>query len=295
VRPDLGPEPVLERRDDPPAARVVLRVRARDDEEVERQADGEAADLDVALLEDVEEAHLDALREVRQLVDGEDPAVGTRDQPVVERQLVTQVAAFGDTDRVDLADEVGDRDVGRGELLGIAAVARQPVDRRVVTELVDERPCRRGDGRVRVVIELAAADDGDRLVEEADEQPRHPGLGLPSLAEEDEVLAGEDGVLDGGQHGLVVAHDARKDRLALAEPREQVGAQLLLDAPAAPAGSSERTEGRRAGGCGRGHRDSRIEVRRVVDSGRRAYVRPPGASNPPRSWGLLQAGRDPSA
>ena len=53
VRPDLRPEAVLERRDDPAAARVVLGVGAGDDEQVERQADREAADLDVALLEDV--------------------------------------------------------------------------------------------------------------------------------------------------------------------------------------------------------------------------------------------------
>ena len=39
VRPDLRPEAVLERRDDPAAARVVLGVRAGDDEQVERQAD----------------------------------------------------------------------------------------------------------------------------------------------------------------------------------------------------------------------------------------------------------------
>ena len=43
VGPDLRPEPVLERRDDSAAARVVLGVRAGDDEQVERQADREAA------------------------------------------------------------------------------------------------------------------------------------------------------------------------------------------------------------------------------------------------------------
>ena len=72
VGPDLRPEAVLERRDDPAAARVVLGVGRRDDVQVERQPDDEAADLDVALLEDVEEADLDPLGEVRQLVDRED-------------------------------------------------------------------------------------------------------------------------------------------------------------------------------------------------------------------------------
>ena len=57
------------------------------------------------------------------------PAVRARDEPVVEGQLVGQVAALGDLDRIDLADEVRDRDVRRRELLRVAPVARQPVDR----------------------------------------------------------------------------------------------------------------------------------------------------------------------
>ena len=128
VGPDLGPEAVLERRDDPPARGVVLRVGDGDDVQVEREPDREAADLDVALFEDVEQADLDALGQVGQLVDRDDAAIGARDQPVVEGQLVGQVAALGDLDRVDLADEVGDRDVRRGQLLAVAAIARQPVD-----------------------------------------------------------------------------------------------------------------------------------------------------------------------
>ena len=140
--PDLRAEPVLERRDDPPARRVVLRVGAGDHVQVERQSDGEAADLDVALLEHVEQADLDPLGEVGQLVDRDDAAVGARDEPVVEGQLVRQVAALGDLDRVDLADEVGDRDVGRRQLLGVAPVARQPVDGGVVAVALDDRAAR---------------------------------------------------------------------------------------------------------------------------------------------------------
>ena len=143
VRADLGAEAVLERRDDPAAVRVVLRVRRRDEHHVERQPDLVAADLDVALFEHVEQTDLDALGEVGQLVDREDAAVGARDEAVVDRELVREVAALGDLDRVDLADEVGDRRVRRRELLAEAAVAVHPLDRRVVAVLGDE------DARVR--------------------------------------------------------------------------------------------------------------------------------------------------
>ena len=105
---------------------------------VERQADLVAADLHVALLEHVEQADLDALGEVGELVDGEDAAVGARHQAVVQRQLVGEVAALGDLDRVDLADQVGDRRVGRGQLLAEAVVAMHPRRSGVVALLGDE-------------------------------------------------------------------------------------------------------------------------------------------------------------
>jgi hypothetical protein len=50
----LGPEPVLERRDDTAAVRVVLRVCARDEQHVEGQPQLVAAHLDVALFQDVQ-------------------------------------------------------------------------------------------------------------------------------------------------------------------------------------------------------------------------------------------------
>ena len=88
VRAHLGPEPVLERRDDAAAVRVVVGVRGRDEQQVERQPDPVAADLDVALLQDVEQRDLDPLGQVGELVDRHDAAVGPRDHPVVDRELV---------------------------------------------------------------------------------------------------------------------------------------------------------------------------------------------------------------
>ncbi len=84
VGADLGAEAVLQRGDDAAAVGVVLGVGARDEQQVERQPQGVAADLDVALLEHVEQRDLDPLGEVGQLVDAEDAAVGARDQAVVD-------------------------------------------------------------------------------------------------------------------------------------------------------------------------------------------------------------------
>src|ERR687884_320681 len=66
------------------------RVPAMPSQHVQGQAHGVAFDLHVALLHDVEEADLNLAREVWQLVDGEDAAVGARQQAVVDGQLVAQ-------------------------------------------------------------------------------------------------------------------------------------------------------------------------------------------------------------
>ena len=132
VRPDLGADAILERRDDLAAGGVVLRVRGERHQHVERKAHGVALYLDVAFLQDVEQADLDLAGEVRQLVDGEDAAVGPRQQPVVHRQLAGELQArLRRLDRIDVADHVGDRDVWRRQLFHVPRVARQPGDRRV--------------------------------------------------------------------------------------------------------------------------------------------------------------------
>ena len=129
VGADLGAEPVLERRDDPAAVGVVLRVRARDDEDVERQPQHVAADLDVPLLHHVEHGDLDPLGQVGQLVDRDDAPVRPRDQSEVDGVRVAQRAALGDLHRVHVADQVGHAGVGRGQLLGVPLVTVPPLDR----------------------------------------------------------------------------------------------------------------------------------------------------------------------
>ena len=211
---DLRTEAVLERGDDPAAVRVVLRVGRGEEDEVEREADLVAPHLDVALLEHVQQADLDPLREVGQLVDGEDPSVGARHEPVVQGELVGEVPPLGHLDRVDLTDEVGDRGVGGGELLAVALAAVHPLDRRVVAVLRDQLPAVPRHGRVGVVVDLGAREDRHPLVEQAGERSDHAGLRLPALAEEDHVVAGEQRVLELRQDGVLEALHHREERLA---------------------------------------------------------------------------------
>ena len=149
-------------------------------------------------------------------------AVGARHEPVVDGELVGEVAALGDLDRVDLADEVGDRRVGRGELLAEAPLAVHPLDRRLVAPLGDEHARVLRDRRVRVVVDLAAGDDRHPLVEQLGERADHAGLRLAALAEEDHVVAGDERVLELRQHGVLVADHAVDERPALGDARDRV-------------------------------------------------------------------------
>ena len=175
---------------------------------------------------------------------------------------VGQVAAFGNLDRVDLADQVGDGDVRCGQLLAVTAVARQPVDRRVVALRFDDGLCSRAQRRERVVVDLAACDNWNGVVEQAGKESGEAGLGLAALAQEADVLAGQDGVLDSRDDRVVVADDAGEERLLRGQTGEQVGAHLLLDRAGLPARSAQLAE---RGGSGRGGRGAchRLTVARA--------------------------------
>ena len=229
VGADLGAETVLERGDDAAPVGVVLGVGRGHQHHIEGQADLVAPDLHVALLKHVEQAHLDALGEVGEFVDGEDAPVGAGHQPVVQGELVGEVAALGHLDGVDLADQVGDGGVGRGQLLAVAVAAVDPGDRGVVAVLGDQGSSVGGDGGVGVVVDLGAGHHRQPLVEQADEAADHAGLGLAPLPQHDHVVAGQQGVLDLGDHRVLEAENVVEHGLPRADPGHRVAAQLLAN------------------------------------------------------------------
>ena len=134
---------VFERRDDPAAVGVVFRVGREDHAKIEVEPHRIPADLHVPLFEHVEEPDLNLGGQVGQLVDAEDAAIGARNQAEMHGHFAREIAALGVLDHVDLADQVGDGDVGRGELLVIAVVAARS------TRSACDRPRRRsGRGRI---------------------------------------------------------------------------------------------------------------------------------------------------
>src|SRR5205807_1954850 len=126
VGANLRANAVFERGDDFSASRVVFGIRAEDDSDVEWQTNRISLNLHIAFLHDVEQANLNFAREVGEFVDGEDAAIGAGQQAVVDGELARQfVAAAGRFDGVDVADEVGDGDIGRGQFLHEAVVGSE--------------------------------------------------------------------------------------------------------------------------------------------------------------------------
>jgi hypothetical protein len=122
-----------------------------------------------------------------------------------------------------------------------------PRHRQVVAGLGRQPPTARADRRVRVVVDLAAGDHRRPLVEQPGDGAHQPGLALAALAEEHDVVAGEQGALQLGQHGVVEPDDAGERVTTCAQCRDQVGADLGLHAAVLQPLGSQRAEGHRTG------------------------------------------------
>jgi hypothetical protein len=243
VGADLGAEPVLERGDDPATVRVVLRVGRGHHQDVQRQPQDVAADLDVPFLHHVEQRHLDPLRQVRQLVQRHDPTVGPRDQPVVDGLRVAQPPALRDPHRIDVADHVRHGRVRGRELLHVALAAVAPLDRQPVPLAGDALAGGIGDRGERVLAQLRTGHHGRPLVQQADQGAQQAGLALPALAQQHDVVAGDDRPLELGDDGRGEAVHSRPRVPSRRERIKQVVPQLLTQSAAGVSGGTQLAEG----------------------------------------------------
>ena len=72
---------------------------------------------------------------------------------------------------------------------------------------------------------------------------QQPGLALAALAEQHEVVSGDQRPLELRQHGVLEAEDAGPDVAALGQRGQQVLPDLLLDAPLPMAGGAQLADG----------------------------------------------------
>ena len=159
--------------------------------DIERQPERDAADLHVALLQHVQQRHLDACCKVGKLVHGEDAAVGARHQPEMDGFGIANVSAtLGDLDRVDVADRSATAHVRRRELLAVTLA------RGGSSGSAAHRPCaptrRRsacGHGRTASRRSRRPPRSREPLVEQCHRVARGPRLRLAALPEQHDARA----------------------------------------------------------------------------------------------------------
>src|SRR5262249_17333046 len=113
-----------------------------------------------------------------------------------------------------------DAGVGRRQLLDVPGVAMPPGNRQVVAQLLGPPSTADTDGPRRIVEDLAPLDKRTPLVEEGSEGPHHKRLALTTFTEKPEVMPGEKGRLELGEHCFVKADDSRKRMFSIAEADE---------------------------------------------------------------------------
>src|SRR5690606_11932837 len=81
----------------------------------------------------------------------------------------------------------------------------------------------------RIVVDLRSGDDRRPLVEQVHQATGHARLSLAALTQEDDVLAGEDRILDLGNDRFFVPHDVFEHRFIGAQPGDEVLPHLLAN------------------------------------------------------------------
>ena len=133
----------------------------------------------------------------------------------MNRQLIAQqVTALRGFDRIDVADDVGDSYVGRGEFFDEASVAIDPVDARHVAVLFERLSCVSRDWVKRIVVDFRTRDYRQTLVKEFRQLSNDAALRLAAQTEQDDVVTRQNRVDELRNDGVVVTDNAGEQFLA---------------------------------------------------------------------------------
>ena len=143
------------------------------------------------------------------------------------------MSAAGGFDGIDVADEVGDGDVGCGEFLHVALVGGEIGDRSVVAVVSNFFTAAAADRSVGIVVDFATCQIGHVRIEKRRKRAQDAAFGLAAQTEQDEIVARENGVDDLRYDGIFVADDAGENQGIgiFAQACAEVVAQFVFHAP----------------------------------------------------------------
>src|SRR2546427_13096116 len=98
--------------------------------------------------------------------------------------LIGQVSSFRDLDRVDLADDIRNRDIGRRQLLSVPLLPVNPLNRQLISLFSESPLARAADVRERILADLTTLTSRDALVEQGLQTSNDAGFSLAAVAHE---------------------------------------------------------------------------------------------------------------
>src|SRR5688572_10093632 len=141
------------------------------------------------------------------------------------------MSAFGGLDRIDIADDVSDRHIGRGKFFNETVLAVHPVDLCLICVQLYLLPSVCAQWCERIVIDLGTRDYRDLVVKKVCQPTDDARLCLSTQTEKYEIVFREDGIYDLRHNRFIVAEYSGKESLATAQFPYEVRAHLVLDCP----------------------------------------------------------------
>ena len=137
--------------------------------------------------------------------------------------------AFGGLDRIDVADNIGNRHIGSCQLFDKARIAIDPGDRRGILMQLNRLPAVRADRMIRIIVDFRTGNDRNLIVEKICKLANDAALCLATQAQQNQIVPREDRIDELRNNRLVIANNAGKQFLAPLEFANQIRAHLVFD------------------------------------------------------------------
>ena len=128
----------------------------------------------------------------------------------MDGQFIGKVLAFGHFYRVDVAEQVGHRNVRCRQLFGVPFFPSQPDDFRFVAVRRHHVAAVFTNRGKRVVVDFAALNRRYFFIQQLHQDPHQTRLCLSAFTEENHIVPGKDGIFDIGNNCVAVTDNPRK-------------------------------------------------------------------------------------
>src|SRR5215813_2325149 len=185
MRHDLGANAILQWCDDLSTSGVVFRVCREHQQNIELQPDWVSFNLHISFLHDVEKTNLNLAREVGKFVNRKDASVSSRQQTIMNRQLIAEkMAALRGFNRIYVANDVRYGHIRCGEFFDKPCIAVNPIQRGHIAMQLEFLPAIRRDGLEGIIVNFGTGDHRNMFVEQAGELANDPALRLPTQTQQ---------------------------------------------------------------------------------------------------------------